>query len=392
MVTLVQPRGNPLSLQNRAPVKLALETLRESRGAMLEDLRGCVEIETPSRDKARCDAFVPFFSKLAAKYGARCERIPNAEGGDHAVLRWGTGKAPVLFVGHYDTVWPAGTLARKPFSVSGDVARGPGVFDMKAGLVQALWAAKTLHEDAGAPSIVFIVNSDEEIGSITSRERIEQEARVSRATLVFEPSFHGKVKTARKGVGIYTVEVEGRAAHAGSEPEKGINAVDELARVTLAIHALNDAAAGTTINVDVIAGGTVRNTIPAYARGDVDMRVATNAEAGRIEQAMRALRPHHPEAKLKVTGGLNRPPMERTPKIAALFVRARDVASRLGLTLEEASVGGGSDGNFAAAVGASVLDGVGAVGEGAHAEHEHIMVDALAERSALVVELLRSLP
>ena len=234
---------------------------------------------------------------------------------------------------------------------------------MKAGLVQALWAAKLLHEDTSAPSIVFVVNSDEEIGSLTSRARIEQEARTSRATLVFEPSFHGKVKTARKGVGIYTVEVEGRAAHAGSEPENGINAIDELARATLAIHALNDPAAGTTINVDVVAGdGT--DTIPAYARGDIDMRVATNAEAERIEKAMRALRPHHPEAKFKVTGGLNRPPMERSPKIAALFTRARDVASRLGFTLEEASVGGGSDGNFAAAVGASVLDGIGALGEG----------------------------
>jgi glutamate carboxypeptidase len=379
-------------LQKRAPVKPALETLRERRSEMLEDLRRCVEIETPSRDKARCDTFILFFSELATKYGARCERIANAEGGDHVVLRWGSDKAPVLFVGHYDTVWPAGTLARKPFAVADGVARGPGIFDMKAGLVQALWAAKLLHEDTSAPSIVFVVNSDEEIGSLTSRSRIEQEARTSRATLVFEPSFHGKVKTARKGVGIYTVEVEGRAAHAGSEPEKGINAIDELARATLAIHALNDPAAGTTINVDVVAGGTVRNTIPAYARGDIDMRVATNAEAERIEKAMRALRPHNPEAKFKVTGGLNRPPMERSPKIAALFTRARDVASRLGLSLEEASVGGGSDGNFAAAVGASVLDGIGTVGEGAHAEHEHIMVDGLAERTAIVVELLRSLP
>ena len=379
-------------MQKRAPVKPALETLREHRGEMLEDLRGCVEIETPSRDKARCDSFIPFFSELATKYGARCERITNAELGDHVVLRWGSGKAPVLFVGHYDTVWPAGTLARKPFTVSDGVARGPGIFDMKAGLVQALWAAKLLHEDTSAPSIVFVVNSDEEIGSLTSRERIEQEARTSRATLVFEPSFHGKVKTARKGVGMYNVEVEGRAAHAGSEPENGINAIDELARTTLAIHALSDPAKGTTINVDVVSGGTVRNTIPAYARGDIDMRVATNAEAERIEKAMRALRPHNPEAKLKVTGGLNRPPMERTPKIAALYTRAREVASRLGFTLEEASVGGGSDGNFAAAVGAAVLDGIGALGEGSHAEHEHIIVDGLAERTALVVELLRSLP
>jgi len=379
-------------LQKRAHVKPVLETLRARRGEMLEDLRRCVEIETPSRDKARCDTFVSFFSELAAGYGASCERIANVEGGDHVVLRWGSEKAPVLFVGHYDTVWPAGTLARKPFRVSDGVVRGPGVFDMKAGLVQALWAAKLLHEDTSAPSIVFLVNSDEEIGSLTSRSRIEREARAARATLVFEPSFHGKVKTARKGVGMYTLEVEGRAAHAGSEPEKGINAIDELARVTLAIHALNDLAKGTTINVDVVAGGTVRNTIPAYARGDIDLRVATNAEFERVDAAMQALRPHNPEAKIKVSGGLNRPPMERTPKIAALYTRAREVASRLGFSLEEASVGGGSDGNFAAAVGAGVLDGIGAVGEGAHAEHEHVAIDGLAERTALVVELLRSLP
>ena len=358
---------------------------------MLEDLRRCVEIETPSHDKARCDAFVPFFSALASGYGAKSQRIPNANGGDHLVLRWGSGK-PVLFVGHYDTVWPAGTLERKPFVIQDGVARGPGVFDMKAGLVQALWAARLLHaEREAAPAVVFIVNSDEEIGSLTSRALIEQEARAARATFVFEPAFHGKVKTARKGVGIYTIEVEGRAAHAGSEPEKGVNAVDELARATLQIHALNDAPAGTTINVDVVSGGTARNTIPAYARGEIDMRVATNAEAERIAAAMQSLRAHHPDAKLRVTGGLNRPPMERSPGIAELFTRAKDVASKLGFALEEASVGGGSDGNFAAAVGASVVDGLGAVGDGAHAEHEHVLVDSLAERTALAMELAASL-
>jgi glutamate carboxypeptidase len=380
-------------LQKRALVN-TLESLRARRDEMLADIRRCVEFETPSRDKERCDAFIPFFAELATSYGARSERVANAAGGDHLVLRWGSEQTPVLFVGHYDTVWPAGTLARKPFTVSDGVARGPGIYDMKTGLVQALWAARLLHENGNGdtPPVVFIVNSDEEIGSITSREMIEKEARATRATMIFEPAFHGAVKTARKGVGIYTVEVEGRAAHAGSEPEKGVNAIDELARATLTIHALNDPAAGTTINVDVVAGGTVRNTIPAYARGDIDMRVASNAEAERIEKAMRALRPHNPEAKLHVTGGLNRPPMERSAKIAALYTRAKETASRLGFSLQEASVGGGSDGNFAAAVGAAVLDGLGAVGEGAHAEHEHVIVDAIAERTALVVELLRSLP
>lgn len=381
-------------MQNRAVVnaKATLEVLRARRNEMLDDLRRCVEIETPSRDKVRCDAFVPFFHELGARYGARCERIANPSGGDHLVLRWGDGEAPLLFIGHYDTVWPAGTLARKPFAVEDGIGRGPGIFDMKAGLVQALWAGRLLHADgAEAPPVTFIVNSDEEIGSITSRAMIEEHARASRATFVFEPSFHGKVKTARKGVGIYTLEVEGRAAHAGSEPERGINAIDELARATLAIHALNDPALGTSINVDVVSGGTARNTIAAYARGEIDMRVATNAEAQRLDDALHALKPHDRAAKLSITGGLNRPPMERTAKMADLYERAKAVAAELGFTLEEASVGGGSDGNFAAAAGAGVLDGIGAVGDGAHAEHEHIVVDALAERTALVIELARSL-
>lgn len=359
---------------------------------ILADIRRCVEIETPSRDKTLCDKFVPFFAGLATSYGARVERVANVQHGDHLVLRWGGDGAPIVFIGHYDTVWPSGTLARKPFSVADGKARGPGVFDMKTGLVQALWTARLLHEsDRNAPPIAFLVNSDEEIGSVTSQKLIEQLARESRAVFVFEPSFHGKVKTARKGVGMYTIEIEGRAAHAGSEPEKGVNAVDELARATLAIHALGDPKAGTTINVDVVSGGTARNTIAAQARGEIDMRCATSAEGARIDAAMHALKPHHPDAKLRVTGGLNRPPMEKTPKIAELFARARDIAKNLGFTLEDVSVGGGSDGNFAAAVGAGVVDGLGAVGDGAHAEHEHVLVDSIAERTALAIELARTL-
>jgi glutamate carboxypeptidase len=348
---------------------------------MLSDLRRCVEIESPSHDKTRCDAFASFFADLARDYGARVERLANRAGGDHLVLRWGEGDAPVLFLGHYDTVWPAGTLERKPFSVEGNVARGPGIFDMKAGLVQALWAARRIEP------VVFIVNSDEEIGSPASRALIEEHARKSRAVFVFEPSHRGALKTARKGVGIYTLEIEGRAVHAGVEPEKGVNAIDELARATLALHALTDYEKGTTVNVDVVQGGTVRNTIAAHARAEIDVRVKTAAEAERVRTAFHALRPHHPDAKLRVTGDLNRPPMERGAKNVALYERARDMAKRLGFALDEVEVGGGSDGNFAAAVGATVLDGLGAVGDGAHAEHEHILVDALVPRTEMVVEL-----
>ncbi len=360
---------------------------------MLDDLRRAVEIETPSRDKSRCDAFVPFFAELSTAYGARTERISNPNGGDNLILRWGSGDSPLVFVGHYDTVWPAGTLARKPFAIEDGVARGPGILDMKAGLVQALWAARLLHarSEPRPPSIVFIVNSDEEIGSPSSRAVIEQLAQTARAVFVFEAPHRGAIKTARKGVGMYTLEVEGRAAHAGVEPEKGVNAIDELARATLALHALNDDDAGTTVNVDVVSGGTARNTIAAFARAEIDVRVATKAEARRIDEAMRAIRPHHPEARIRVSGGLNRPPMERTPKIAELYQRAKQVAAELGFSLDEVSVGGGSDGNFAAAVGAAVLDGLGAVGEGGHAEHEHIVVDSLAERTALAIGVAASL-
>ena len=370
-----------------------LEELRLRRNQMLDDLRRCVEIETPSHDKARCDAFVPFFADLANRYGAEVERIANPAGGDHLLLRWGSGDAPLLFIGHYDTVWPAGTLARKPFTVDErtGVARGPGIFDMKAGLVQALWAARVVHRGDVRTPIVFIVNSDEEIGSPSSRGLIEQHARSARAVFVFEPPHHGAVKTARKGVGMYTIEIEGRAAHAGLEPEKGVNAADELARVTLALHALTDYERGTTVNVDVVSAGTARNTIPAHAHAEIDVRVKTQREAERVESAINALRPHHPEAKLLVSGGLNRPPMERSAKIEALYNRAAQIAKRLGFALDEVAVGGGSDGNFAAALGASVLDGLGAVGDGGHAEHEHITIDALAERTALVVELTESL-
>ena len=375
----------------RGRVKAMLEELRRRRNEMLDDLRRCVEIETPSRDKGRCDAFVPFFSELAVRYGARSERIANLAGGDHLVLRWGTGNSPVVFVGHYDTVWPAGTLARKPFVVEDGVARGPGILDMKAGLVQALWAARLLRENAAAPPVAFIVNSDEEIGSTASRPVIEQLARTARAVFVFEPPHHGAIKTARKGVGMYTIEVEGRAAHAGVEPEKGVNAVDELARATLKLHALNDYVKGTTVNVDVVSGGTARNTIAAYARGEIDVRVATVAEAQRIDGAIRSVRPHNSDATIRITGELNRPPMERGPKIVELYERAKRVAADLGFRLDEVSVGGGSDGNFAAAVGAPVLDGLGAVGDGGHAEHEHIVVDSIAERTALTVGVAASL-
>lgn len=371
-----------------------LTELRARRDEMLEDLRGCVERETPSRDKVLCDAFVPFFAQLAAGYGADVERIANASGGDHLRLRWGPRRdGAVVLLGHYDTVWPAGTLDRKPFAVENGVARGPGIFDMKGGLVAALWAARMLYQSdrLGERALTFIVNSDEEIGSPASRATIEEAARGSRAVLVFEAPHHGAVKTARKGVGIYDLEITGRAAHAGLEPEKGVNAIDELARATLAIHALNDLGKGTTLNVTVVEGGTVRNVIAAKARAEIDMRVTTNDEAERVEKALRALRPHHAGASLSLRGGLNRPPMERTPRTAALFQSAAEIAREIGFELREASVGGGSDGNFAAAVGASVLDGLGPLGDGAHAEHEHIVIDSLPERAGLVAELVATL-
>lgn len=373
-----------------------LKTLRTRRDAMLEHLAALVEHESPSRDKGVLDALARTIAARFEAVGGRAEVIANPSGGDHVVARFGPERSraghPALVLGHFDTVWPLGTLARLPFRVEGDRAFGPGIVDMKASIVLVEEALAALGP-ALPRGVTVLFTSDEEIGSPTSRPIIEALALESDYALVMEaPLPGGRLKTARKGVGGFTIEIEGRAAHAGVEPEKGLSAVTELALQIPRINALADPAAGTTVNVGRIEGGTTPNVVPAHAMARVDVRASTLGEARRVEEALRSLRPVTPGVGLIVSGRFNRPPMERTPAVARLFERAREVGrATLGLELSEGSTGGGSDGNFTAALGVATLDGLGALGAGAHAEDEHILIDSLPERAALLASLLREL-
>jgi glutamate carboxypeptidase len=366
--------------------------------AMLVATEALVAHESPSRDKAALDALADRIGGRFAVLGAAVERVPNRAGGDHLLVRLGARResAPALILGHFDTVWPAGTLERMPFRVEGGRAHGPGVYDMKANLVLAEFALRAIRDlglDSDLPRPVELLwTSDEELGSPSSRGLIEETARRAAYVLVVEPPLAGgALKTARKGVGRFHLEVTGRAAHAGVEPEKGVSAVVELAHQVLALQALADPAAGTSVNVGVVQGGTTSNVVPASATAAIDVRAATLAEARRVEYAMAGLRPVLAGARVAVTGEFNRPPMERTPAIAALFDRARALARTVGLELTEGSTGGGSDGNFTAALGVPTLDGLGVPGGGAHADDEHILVDELPRRAALLAALLLNL-
>ena len=367
---------------------------QSNQPAWLAALQGLVDHESPSRDKPRLDALARVLGERFAAIGGQVEIVANPDGGDHAIARFDGGDdaaRPVLILGHFDTVWPTGTLAGMPFRSEGDRAFGPGVFDMKASLIQVEFALRAIQE-AGlkfARPVEVLLTSDEEVGSQTSRALIEERARLASHVLVIEPPLvNGSLKTGRKGVGAYRLTVEGRAAHAGVEPEKGVSAIEELARQILALHALTDLKAGTSVNVGVIDGGSTTNVVAARASAQVDVRARTMAQADAIDAAIRALKPHHPEIRLTIEGGINRPPMERTPAGLALFERARQVGQTIGLDLGEGSTGGGSDGNFTAALGVPTLDGLGIEGAGAHATHEQILLTSFPERAALLVGLL----
>ena len=313
--------------------------------------------------------------------------------GDFVRARWGDSEGGTLLLCHMDTVWDLGTLAERPVRVEDDRLYGPGAFDMKGGIVNALWALRTLRELTLMPSrrVTLLITSDEETGSDASRALIEAEARDHEVVFVLEPAHppHAALKTWRKGVGGYRVTVTGRASHAGAAHDEGINAIEELARHILAIQALTDYAAGTTVNVGVIRGGTRSNVVPEQAWADVDYRVMDMAEAARVDAFMRGLKPQRDGIKLAVTGGLNRPPMVRTPASVALYARAEAIAAELGFSVTETGTGGGSDGNFTAALGVPTLDGLGVVGDGGHALHEHVVLSSLPERAALLAGLIR---
>jgi glutamate carboxypeptidase len=363
---------------------------RESMLVLLEEL---VSFESPSRDKASLDRLGMRIADHLRSAGGSVEVFPNDRGGDHLVARFSgpAGRRPALVLGHFDTVWSHGTLAKMPFRVGDGRAYGPGTYDMKAGLTIFLTLMEHL---LGVPTrpVWALLTSDEELGSPTSRALIEDLARQCAYALVLEPPLaDGSLKTARKGVGRFRLDVEGKAAHAGVAPQEGRNAIVELAHQILHIQELQDLQAGTTLNVGVIQGGTTSNVVPAEAFANIDVRVTTRAEAERVERALHALVPITPGTRLSISGGFGRPPMERSPAIAAMFEQARGIARSLGLELTEGSTGGGSDGNFTAALGVPTLDGLGVRGGGAHADDEHILIDSLTERAALLAALLLEL-
>jgi glutamate carboxypeptidase len=356
---------------------------------IVEDIETLVTCESPSSDLEAVAASADVVARLGtARLGVEPERIV-LEGRTH--LRWRLGHGPrrVLVLGHHDTVWPLGALASHPFSITDGVLRGPGCFDMKTGLAMAFDALASLSDVDG---VTLLVTGDEELGSPSSRDLIEAEAHGCAATLVLEAAGPGgALKTSRKGVSRYQLTAHGRAAHAGLEPEKGINASLELAHQLPAVAALADPAVGTTVTPTLLRAGTTTNTVPAEGSFAVDVRVRTLAEQDRVDKGIRALTPVLPGARLTVSGGPNRPPLEESAS-AALFDRARRIAADLGLpALTGVAVGGASDGNFTAGIGVPTLDGLGASGGGAHADDEHVLLDELPGRTALVAALLADL-
>ena len=363
---------------------------------ILQTIERLVTQETPSHDKSRLDVFADLLAGRLAEAGAAVEILPNEAGGNHVrarIAHGNTTEQPALVLCHYDTVWPVGSLATHPFRIQDGKAYGPGIFDMQTSLALVEYGLRAVRDlDMSLPRpLTVLITSDEEIGSGTSRALIEEEARQSAYVLVMESPLPGGVlKTERKGTGTFTVETIGRAAHAGVDPYRGINAIEEMAHQLLAIHALADRVAGTTLSVGTIEGGTATNVVPARAVAQIDTRVWTQAEADRLVQTMAALRPVLPGAEVRVSGGLNRPPLERKAT-AALFRRVQEIGRQLGMELAEGSTGGGSDGNFTGALGIPTLDGLGVPGDGAHADHEHILVDEIPGRVALLAALWQGL-
>ncbi|WP_420453859.1 M20 family metallopeptidase [Ilumatobacter sp.] len=350
---------------------------------MLDDLATLVGIESPSREVEALERSAAALSSMIERHlGGTC-RLIDSPAGPH--VHWsGGGEPEVLLLGHHDTVFPLGTLEARPFAVTDGIATGPGVFDMLGGIVQAVHGLARLGDTSG---VELLFSSDEEVGSRESRELIEERARACGNVLVLEPSGDGgSLKTGRKGCGTFEVVVTGRAAHAGLEPENGVNALVECAHQVLAIGAIADAALGTTVTPTVASAGTTDNVVPASAHVVVDVRVESAAETERVESAMRSLVAVDPGATIEVLGGIGRPPMPESAS-ASLFPLARDAEPGI----EGCAVGGGSDGNFTAAIGVPTLDGLGAVGGGAHADTEHVVVETMPARGALVANIVGAL-
>lgn len=377
---------------------------QQHQGEMLSLLKRMVEIESPSDDKAAVDRMGAFLAQVFERLGGKVTFFPQQDAGSHLKAEFPGGASdrasdqnsgrPALLLGHFDTVWSIGTLAKMPFRIQDGRAFGPGVYDMKAGITMMIFALRALKAAGVAHRpVTVLLDTDEEVGSATGRPVVEATAKECEAVLVLEPSQgpKGHLKTSRKGVGDITIRVRGRASHSGVDFEKGRSAIVELARQLLEIVKFTDVGRGITVNPGVIHGGTRSNVIAAEAWAEVDLRIARGADASLLEQKFAALKPFDPDCTIELSGGINRPPMERTEGTVRLFGIAREIAMAMGMPLEESSTGGGSDGNFTSALGVPTLDGLGAVGEGAHAANESVVVEELLPRTALLAGLIQTL-
>ena len=368
---------------------------------LINQIRSLVEIESPSDDKKAVDRCVDCVAEMASKMRSQIRRHRQRDFGDVLELRFGfsaggsrgnKGKVPLLLLGHLDTVWPMGTLSAMPFRIEKGRVWGPGVLDMKAGVAMALTAIEDLQKENAMRPVIFLLNPDEEVGSTVSRPITEKLAQQCEAVFVLEPAQgpKGAYKTARKGVGGYTLRVKGVAAHAGVDFERGHSAIAELAWQLEKVRGFTELDRGLTVNAGVIRGGTRTNVVAGEAETEIDVRIARAKDAARIDRKFRGLRVRDQGCVIEVEGGMNRPPMERSRETVTLFCRAATLAERLGFSLAEAATGGGSDGNFTAALGVPTLDGMGAVGEGAHASHESVVLADLIPRTALLKEMIRT--
>ncbi len=381
------------TLDTAVPMRALLAGARRKESALLELTRRLVASESPSDDKSAVDACVAIAAEAGRALGGRIKRHRQRGYGDVLEMRFGPRRRdrqkPVLLLGHLDTVWPIGTLRQMPCRIADGRLWGPGTLDMKVGVAMALTAIEMLAEaDLLTRETILLLNSDEEIGSPISRPITESLAHECSAVFVLEPAQGLAYKTARKGTGNWRIEIRGVAAHAGVDFEKGASALRELSRVIETVSDWTDLERGLTVSVGVAGGGSKTNVIPAEAFAEVDVRIAKKADGPRIERRFRVLKAADKRCGLTIDGGINRPPMERTRGTVKLFARARSLAAELGFDLQEASTGGASDGNFTSALGIPTLDGMGAVGEGAHASHESILLEHLAPRTALLAGML----
>ena len=366
-----------------------LEFCRAQQASLRATVETLVRLESPSTDKAAVDRCGAVIARMLAEMGATVTVLPQAARGDHIRAEFAGGPRQVLLLGHFDTVWDVGQIERMPVRVEDGRLHGPGVYDMKASIAVAMLAVRAAIHAGSHPRIVMLWTTDEEIGSGTSRALIEAEARASDAVLVLEPCLPGgAAKTQRKGCGEFSLTVRGVSAHAGIDPRKGASAIHELAHQIVALESLRDDERGISINVGVVQGGTRGNVIAEEAAAVIDVRVVRQEDAAGVDAAIRGLRPRNSAVRLEIEGSIGRPPLERTPGVVRLYEQARAVAAELGRQLAEGATGGGSDGNFTAALGVPTLDGLGPEGDGAHALHEHVLMSDLPWRAAFLASLL----